>query len=120
MGQGGFGFLSMGTRYKGPIFGISSEILFFASFGIGYKQRSRLTSISLLAGGAMIITFWLVAPIMGWYSYFYIVLRNIYDLQIVIGSIIAGLGVLRIFREWKLKSSREILNKPNGQNNAYL
>jgi hypothetical protein len=43
IGQGGIGFLSMDTRYKGPIFGISSEILFFASFVIGYKQRSRLT-----------------------------------------------------------------------------
>jgi ABC-type nitrate/sulfonate/bicarbonate transport system permease component len=49
MSQGGLGFLSMDTRYKGPIFGISSEILFFASFGIGYKQRSRLASLLLLA-----------------------------------------------------------------------
>jgi len=32
MGQSRLGFLSMGTQYKGPIFGISSEILFFASF----------------------------------------------------------------------------------------
>jgi hypothetical protein len=99
MGQGGLGFLSMDTRYKGPIFGISSEILFFASFGIGYKQRSILTSLLLLAGGSLIITFWLVAPAMGWYLYFYIVLRNIYNLQIAIGSILAGLGILRIFRE---------------------
>jgi hypothetical protein len=47
----------------------------------------------------MIITFWLVEPSMGWFLYFYIVLRSIYDLQIVLGAIITGLGALRVFQE---------------------
>jgi hypothetical protein len=100
--HGGLGFLSMETREKGPIFGILPILLFFASFGIGYNQRTRLTSILLIVGGAMIISFWLIVPSMGWYLYFYIVLRSIYDLQIILGAIIIGLGVLRLFQEQKL------------------
>lgn len=100
--QGGLGFLSMDTQHKGPIFGALPVVLFLASFGLGYKERSRLTSILLIVGGAMIITFWLVVPSMGWFLYFYVVLRSIYDLQIVLGAIIMGLGVLRAFQEKKL------------------
>jgi hypothetical protein len=68
-----------------------------------YKVRSKLTSILLIVGGAMIITFWLVVPSMGWFLYFYIVLRSIYDLQIVLGAIIMGLGAVRAFQEKKLE-----------------
>jgi hypothetical protein len=73
--------------------------LLFASFGIGFKIRSKLSSTLLVVGGTMIITFWLVEPSMGWFLYFYIVLRSIYDLQIVLGAIITGLGALRVFQE---------------------
>ena len=62
--HGGLGFLSMETREKGPIFGIVPILLFFSSFGIGYNQRTRLTSILLIVGGAMIISFWLIVPSM--------------------------------------------------------
>jgi hypothetical protein len=96
--QGGLGFLSMDTQHKGPIFGVLPILLFFASFGIGFKVRTRLTSTLLIVGGAMIVAFWLIVPSMGWFLYFYIVLRSVYDLQIVLGSIITGLGVLRVFQ----------------------
>jgi hypothetical protein len=99
--QGGLGFLSMDTRHKGPLFGALPVFLFFASFGIGFKIRSKLTSTILVVGGVMIMAFWLVVPLMGWFLYFYIVLRSIYDLQIVSGAIITGLGVLRVFQEKK-------------------
>lgn len=102
IGQGGPGFLSMDTQQKGPILGGSPIILFFASFGLGYKERSKLTSILLIIGGVMIVTFWLIVPSMGWFLYFYIVLRSVYDLQIVLGCIIMGLGALRVFRERRL------------------
>jgi hypothetical protein len=103
VGQGGLGFLSMDTHHKGPIFGVSSIILFFASFGLGYKERSKLTSILLITGGVMIVTFWLVVPSMGWFLYFYIVLKSIYELQIVLGVIITGLGILTVFQEKNLE-----------------
>jgi hypothetical protein len=47
---------------------------------------------------------------MGWFLYFYIVLKSIYELQIVLGAIIAGLGILRVFQEKKLEVyHREVL-----------
>jgi hypothetical protein len=107
--QGGLGFLSMDTQHKGPIFGVLPVVLFIASFGLGYKVRSKLTSILLIVGGAMIITFWLVVPSMGWFLYFYIVLRSIYDLQLVLGAIIIGLGVLRIIQNRYMNRRSEIL-----------
>jgi hypothetical protein len=107
--QGGLGFLSMDTQHKGPIFGVLPVVLFMASFGLGYKVRSKLTSILLIVGGAMIITFWLVVPSMGWFLYFYIVLRSIYDLQFVLGAIIIGLGVLRIIQNRYMNRRSEIL-----------
>jgi len=112
VGQGGRGFLSMDTQQKGPIFGLTPIILFLASFGIGYKERSKLTSILLIIGGVMIVTFWLVVPSMGWFLYFYLVLRGLYDLQIALGCIVMGLGVLRVFQERKLvEYSKEAHNK---------
>jgi hypothetical protein len=112
IGQGGRGFLSMDTQQKGPIFGSTPIFLFFASFGLGYKERSKLTSILLIVGGVMIVTFWLVVPSMGWFLYFYLVLRSVYDLQIVLGCIVMGLGVLRVFQERKLgEYSRGVQNK---------
>jgi hypothetical protein len=51
----------------------------------------------------MIITFWLVVQSMTWFLYFYMVLRSMYDLQIVLGAIIMGLGVVRVFQEYKMK-----------------
>jgi hypothetical protein len=107
--QGGLGFLSMDTQHKGPIFGVLPVVLFIASFGLGYKVRSKLTSILLIVGGAMIITFWLIVPSMGWFLYFYIVLRSIYDLQFVLGAIIIGLGVLRIIQNRYMNRRSEIL-----------
>lgn len=92
----------MDTQHKGPIFVVLPVFLFLETFGIGYKVRSKLTSILLIVGGAMVITFWLVVPSMGWFLYFYIVLRSIYDLQIVLGANIIRLGVLRVFQEKKL------------------
>jgi hypothetical protein len=75
--QGGLGFLSMDTRHKGPLFGALPVFLFFASLGIGFKIRSKLTSTILVVGGVMIIAFWLVVPLMGWFLYFYIVIRRV-------------------------------------------
>jgi multisubunit Na+/H+ antiporter MnhB subunit len=38
------------------IFGASSIILFFLSFGIAIKEKSKITTILLIAGGAIIGT----------------------------------------------------------------
>ena len=71
-------------------------------FVLGYKIGSKLTSILPIVVGAMIATFWQVVPVMGLFLFCYIVLRSIY-LQIVLGAIMMGLGVRRLFQEKKTR-----------------
>ena len=56
VGQGKQGFLPMNAAQRGKIFGGSSMILFFLSFGIGIKEKSKITTILLIAGGVIIGT----------------------------------------------------------------
>jgi hypothetical protein len=56
VGQGKQGFLPINAAQRGMIFGASSIILFFLSFGIGIKEKSKITTILLIAGGAIIGT----------------------------------------------------------------
>lgn len=65
VGQGKMGFLPLTAAQRGMFFGMSSIILFFVAFGIGFKERSRLTSILLVAGGAIMGTAVLGASAMG-------------------------------------------------------
>jgi hypothetical protein len=37
--QGGYGFLQLTDQQRGPLIGIPSMVLFFISFGIGYRQK---------------------------------------------------------------------------------
>jgi hypothetical protein len=48
--QGEYGFLQLTDQQRGPLIGIPSMILFFISFGTGYRQKSRLTTVLILAG----------------------------------------------------------------------
>ena len=43
----------MNAVQRGMIFGASSIILFFLSFGIGIREKSKITTILLIAGGAV-------------------------------------------------------------------
>ena len=43
----------MNAAQRGMIFGASSIILFFLSFGIGIREKSKVTTILLIAGGAV-------------------------------------------------------------------
>jgi hypothetical protein len=51
IGQDGYGFLQLTNQQRGLLIGIPSMILFFISFGIGYSQKSRCTTLLLLVGG---------------------------------------------------------------------
>jgi len=53
VGQGKVGFLPMSEAQRGAIFGGSSIVLFFAAFGIGWREKSRTTAALLIAGGAI-------------------------------------------------------------------
>ena len=64
VGQGETGFLPISEKERGMIFGFSTIILFFAAFGIGFYEKSAITTILLITGGALIGTSVLGASLM--------------------------------------------------------
>ncbi|MDQ3961571.1 MAG: hypothetical protein M3230_03735, partial [Thermoproteota archaeon] len=65
LAQGGERFLPLTDQQSGILLGISSIILFFLSFGIGYRQKARITTVLLIAGGLLLAVSKLVEPTMG-------------------------------------------------------
>jgi len=93
VGQGETGFLPMSEKERGTIFGFSTIILFLAAFGIGFNEKSAITTILLIVGGALIGTSVLSASLMaegGLAS-----ISNSFIGVIIVGYIIMGLGILR-------------------------
>jgi hypothetical protein len=64
VGKGEIGFLPMDEKERGIIFGYSTIILFFVAFGIGLNEKSAVTTILLIVGGAIIGTSVLAASLM--------------------------------------------------------
>lgn len=93
VGQGKQGFLPMSAPVRGMIFGGSSIILFFISFGIGIREKSRITTILLIAGGAIIGTSVLGTAAMSKGGL--TAIQSSFLVVIVLGYIILGLGVFR-------------------------
>jgi len=93
VGQGEIGFLPMTEKERGMIFGTSSIILFFASFGIGFREKSYTLTILLIAGGALIGTSVLGASAMAKGGLGTI--SGSFVGVVVAGYIIMGLGILR-------------------------
>src|SRR5919199_4341932 len=58
------GFLPMSAAHRGMIFGTSSIVLFFLAFAVGFRERSKLTTVLLIAGGALIAGSVLAASVM--------------------------------------------------------
>jgi len=87
------GFLPMSAAQRGMIFGASTIVLFFVSFGIGFGEKAKMTTVLLIAGGAIIGTSVLAASAMakgGLAS-----IQNSFVSVVVLGYIIMGLGILR-------------------------
>jgi hypothetical protein len=93
--QGGDRFLLITDQQSGILLGISSIILFFLSFGFGYRQKARVTTILLIAGGAILAVSKLVEPTMGLNLFLALALPYLYVSLIAIGFILIGLGLLR-------------------------
>jgi hypothetical protein len=93
--QGGKRFLPLTDQQSGILLGISSIVLFFLSFGFGFRQRARITTVLLIAGGAVLAVSKLVEPTIGLNLYLVIVLPYLYISLIAIGFILIGLGILR-------------------------
>jgi hypothetical protein len=97
IGQGKQGFLPMSAAERGIIFGATSIILFFISFGIGIKEKSIITTIFLIAGGAVIGTSVLGAAAMAKGG-----LSSIQSSSlgiVIVGYIIMGLGIFRLLQK---------------------
>ena len=97
VGQGKQGFLPMKTALRGMIFGALSIILFFISFGVGIKEKSKVTTILLIAGGAVIGTSVLgaVAMIKGGLTS----IQSSFFVVVILGYIIMGLGIFRLVQK---------------------
>ena len=96
--QGGARTLPLTDQQSGILLGISSIILFFLSFGFGFRQKARITTILLIAGGAMLAVSKLLEPTMGLNLFLAIALPYLYISLIAIGFILIGLGLLRAVR----------------------
>ena len=96
--RGGESFLPLTDQQSGILLGMSSIILFFLSFGIGFRQKARITTVLLIAGGAILAVSKLVEPMLGLNLYLALALPYLYVSRIAIGSILVGLGLLRVAR----------------------
>src|SRR6476646_4250028 len=87
------GFLPMSAAQRGMIFGGSTIILFIVSFGIGFGEKTKITTILLIAGGELIGTSVLGASAMAKGGL--AAIQSSFVGVIILGYIIMGLGILR-------------------------
>jgi hypothetical protein len=99
------GFLPLSAKDRGMFFGGISIILFFISYGIGFNIKSRILTILLIVGGALMGTSVLISTLMPADSNLssnspmpQIISPQFLGI-IVIGYIIMGLGILRGLRK---------------------
>lgn len=97
VGQGKQGFLPLSTALRGILFGASSIILFFASFGVGLGQKSKIITYLLIAGGAITGTSVLGAASMAKGGL--PAIQASFLAIVVVGYIIMGLGIFRLVRK---------------------
>jgi len=97
VGQGKQGFLPMNAAERGIIFGASSIILFFLAFGVGIKEKSKVTTILLVTGGVIIGTSVLGAAAMtkGGLT----AISSSFLVVVILGYIIMGLGIFRAIQK---------------------
>ena len=96
--KGGDRFLPLTDQQSGILLGISSIILFFLSFGFGFRQKARITTVLLIAGGTILAVSKLLEPTMGLNLFLAVALPYLYVSLIAIGFILIGLGLLRAVR----------------------
>lgn len=99
VGKGHVGFLPMNAEQRGIVFGATSIALFFASFGIGFLQMSRLATYLLIGGGALMGTSVLGAAFMG--NGGITSISASFAAIIAIGYIIMCLGIFRLVKKVK-------------------
>ena len=91
------GFLPMSAAQRGMIFGASTIILFLLAFGIGFGEKTKITTILLITGGAIIGTSILGASAMAKGGL--AAIQSSFLPVIILGYIIMGLGVFRAIQK---------------------
>jgi hypothetical protein len=94
--QSGNGIFYLADRKSGIYLGLPSIFLFLVSFGFGFRQRTRITTSLLIAGGALLAITKIMEPTFGLNLYLAIALPYVYISLIVIGFILIGLGLWRL------------------------
>jgi hypothetical protein len=97
VGQGKIGFLPMTEAQRGMTFGTSSIVLFAIAIATGFRLKSKITTILLIAGGAIMGTSVLGASAMGEGGL--ATISTTFAGVIVIGYIILGFGIARAIRK---------------------
>lgn len=97
VGQGKQGFLPLNGAQRGMLLGSSSIILFLLSFGIGITQKTKITTILLIVGGAIIATSVLAASAMAKGGL--AAISNSFIIVVILGFIIMGLGIVRVIQK---------------------
>ncbi len=97
VGQGKQGFLPLSAALRGMLFGASSIILFFASFCVGFGQKSKITTYLLIAGGAITGTSVIGAASMAKGGL--PAIQASFLAIVIVGYIILGLGIFRLVRK---------------------
>jgi hypothetical protein len=96
--QGRHEFLPLNDQQRGILLGVSSIVLFFMSFGIGFRENSKLITSLLIAGGILLAGSKLVEPSIGLNLFLAIALPYLYSSLIAVGFILIGLGLFRVIR----------------------
>ena len=99
------GFLPLSAKDRGMIFGGGSIILFFISYGIGFNIKSKILTILLIIGGALMGTTVLITTLipdtasMNSTSSGQQINSPQFLGIIIVGYIIMGLGISRAVRK---------------------
>ena len=97
--QEGLGFLNLTDRQSGISLGIPSIIFLVTSFGIGYRSKTKLVTLSLIYGGILLAISKIIEPSFGLNLFLALALPYVYTLLIILGFVIFGLGLWRIFKK---------------------
>ena len=98
VGQGKIGFLPMTESQRGMTFGTSSIVLFAIAIATGFRLKSKITTILLIAGGAIMGTSVLGASAMSEGGL--ATISTTFAGIIVIGYIILGFGIARAIKKY--------------------
>jgi hypothetical protein len=93
--RGGIGILGMSAEQEGQVLGMPSVILFLAAFGVGFRQKSAITTGLLIGGGALYVGY-LIVGTLTMTLLFYYTNPNMFFGVLTLSCVILGLGLLRL------------------------